>query len=100
MDRKGQGSLEYLLIIGGAVLVAAVVLAIVTNLTTGGGNKINIERLNAICASQPQTQCALVDPDGLGASVPASCRWSATLTRCMGCLNSVVAPVACVPAVP
>ena len=34
MDNKGQGSLEYLLLIGGAVAVAAIVIGIL--MTTGG----------------------------------------------------------------
>ena len=32
MDRKGQGALEYLLLIGGAVLVAAIVIALITGI--------------------------------------------------------------------
>ena len=34
MDVKGQGALEYLLLIGGAVLVAAIVIALVTGIPT------------------------------------------------------------------
>lgn len=32
MDVKGQGALEYLLLIGGAVLVAAIVIALITGI--------------------------------------------------------------------
>jgi len=35
MDKKGQGALEYLLIIGGAVLVAAITIALITGTTAG-----------------------------------------------------------------
>ena len=35
MDVKGQGALEYLLLIGGAVLVAAIVIALITGIPTG-----------------------------------------------------------------
>jgi uncharacterized protein (UPF0333 family) len=35
MDKKGQGALEYLLLIGGAVLVASIVIALITGTTAG-----------------------------------------------------------------
>jgi len=35
MDVRGQGALEYLLLIGGAVLVAAIVIALITGIPTG-----------------------------------------------------------------
>jgi uncharacterized protein (UPF0333 family) len=34
MDVKGQGALEYLLLIGGAVLVAAIVIALISGMPT------------------------------------------------------------------
>lgn len=36
MDNKGQGALEYLLLIGGAVLIAAIVIVILNSLGTTG----------------------------------------------------------------
>ena len=36
MDVKGQGALEYLLLIGGAVLVAAIVIALITGIPGTG----------------------------------------------------------------
>ena len=44
MDNKAQGALEYLLLIGGAVLIAAVVIVILTSLTgtEGTNNAINL----------------------------------------------------------
>lgn len=36
MDTKGQGALEYLLLIGGAVLIAAIVIVILNSLGTTG----------------------------------------------------------------
>jgi uncharacterized protein (UPF0333 family) len=35
MDKKGQGALEYLLIIGGAVLVAAITIALISGTASG-----------------------------------------------------------------
>ena len=39
MDNKAQGALEYLLLIGGAVLIAAVVIALLAGLGTTGKNE-------------------------------------------------------------
>lgn len=36
MDRKGQGALEYLLLIGGAVLVAVIVITLLLQITAQG----------------------------------------------------------------
>jgi len=54
MDCRGQGSLEYLLLIGGAVLVAAIVIGILVTQSTSSANVIGIgsnkfqQGLNAI----------------------------------------------------
>ena len=41
MDEKGQGALEYLLLIGGAVLVAVVVIVLILQLGKGTGGQVN-----------------------------------------------------------
>ena len=41
MDNKGQGALEYLLLIGGAVLIAAIVIVILNSLGTTGTETTN-----------------------------------------------------------
>lgn len=41
MDNKGQGALEYLLLIGGAVLIAAIVIVILNSLGTTGKSASN-----------------------------------------------------------
>jgi len=41
MDNKAQGALEYLLIIAGAVILAAVVIVVMSNITTPVANKTN-----------------------------------------------------------
>ena len=41
MNSKGQGALEYLLLIGGAVLVAAIVIALLVGLPGGSANPAN-----------------------------------------------------------
>lgn len=41
MDEKGQGALEYLLLIGGAVLVAVIVIVLLVSLSGSMGNAAN-----------------------------------------------------------
>lgn len=41
MDNKAQGALEYLLLIGGALIVAAVVIALAMNVMTGANASAN-----------------------------------------------------------
>ncbi|MFH1696426.1 MAG: class III signal peptide-containing protein [Candidatus Diapherotrites archaeon] len=41
MDEKGQGALEYLLLIGGAVLVAVVVIVLIISLAGDTGDTVN-----------------------------------------------------------
>lgn len=45
MDNRGQGALEYLLLIGGAVLIATIVLLIIIG-STGSTNQIINSNLN------------------------------------------------------
>ena len=42
MDNKGQGALEYLLLIGGAVLIAAIVIVVLNSLAGSGSNSANL----------------------------------------------------------
>ena len=57
MNLKGQGALEYLLLIGGAVLVAAIVIALVTGIPS---TVTNPEALT-YCGSQPTfVECSAV----------------------------------------
>jgi len=48
-SRKGQGSLEYLLLIGGAVLVAAIVIALVISSGTSGGGETKLRTAAGLC---------------------------------------------------
>ena len=66
MNRKGQGALEYLLLIGGAVLVAVIVITLLLNIS--GDTRTDTEatvdaaaiqaceaRLGALCPGMTQT---------------------------------------------
>ncbi len=54
MEKKGQGALEYLLLIGGAVLIAVIVIAVITGLANTSGNTVNT---SATCAIKTCDQC-------------------------------------------
>ncbi|MBN2067988.1 MAG: class III signal peptide-containing protein [Candidatus Diapherotrites archaeon] len=57
MNGKGQGALEYLLLIGGAVLVAAIVIALITGTASGQKDP----RAMAKCALHADCQSCLAD---------------------------------------
>jgi len=50
MDNKAQGALEYLLLIGGALIVAAVVIALAMNLM-GSGKTVATNASTAVNSS-------------------------------------------------
>ncbi len=68
MNLKGQGALEYLLLIGGAVLVAAIVIALVTGIPTSQPNPA----VAAACASQTSCPTCIIE-DVAGTPVGADC---------------------------
>ena len=68
---KGQGSLEYLLIIGGAIAIAAIVIYLVLS-STGSGNE----------ASAEQQRRALIAEECAGACADASYCGSDTNLEC------------------
>jgi len=56
MDVRGQGALEYLLLIGGAVLVAAIVIALITGVPATVSNP----EAETYCASQPTYETCII----------------------------------------
>ena len=83
LNKKGQGALEYLLLIGGAVLVAAVVLSLITGIAQTGESAATARATEAICAPLNEARCGVDDPDGEGDLLPAACTWDATNKRCV-----------------
>lgn len=81
-QRRGQGALEYLLLIGGAVIVAAVVLTLVTGLTATGQQAAQSRATDALCAPFAKQDCSLKDPDGTGSLNPLDCIWSSARNAC------------------
>ncbi len=82
---KGQGSLEYLLILGGAILVAVIIIAAITLLPNPKTTQINA--LAASCsASVSQEACqAIPVATGLTGGAAASCPASYTGVAAKGC---------------
>jgi hypothetical protein len=96
MNTKGQGALEYLLLIGGAVLVAAIVIALVTGIPTTTPDP----RISAGCASQFTCQaCVAYDVTGVGGALDCRAQMSdnSYLTTVATCNSATVAFKACVP---
>ena len=77
MNLKGQGALEYLLLIGGAVLVAAIVIALVTGIPGTSPNPA----IAAACAQRTTCASCIAYEDG-GTGTGLSCdAITATQTR-------------------
>ncbi|MCR4335725.1 MAG: class III signal peptide-containing protein [archaeon] len=49
MDKKGQGALEYLLLIGGAVLVAVIVITLLLSIADTGQDETSQSTAAALC---------------------------------------------------
>lgn len=102
MNRKGQGALEYMILIAGAVLVAAIVIAIVTGLTTGGEEASEQREIDALCAGIPGNRCGVesiapIDPDALSTKLgTANCLWDVALDRCRGTTSVIELEAECV----
>ena len=70
MNKKGQGALEYLLLIGGAVLVAAIVIALLTGVPSGLPDPqkaaVCATRVNcAACVADTTNSCTAVGVDAI-----------------------------------
>jgi len=73
---KAQGALEYLLIIGGAVLVAALVIVLVLGASGPTTSNTQQQILNSLCARFSQTDCPTGDPTS---ACTDSCQWSGNI---------------------
>ena len=76
MEHKGQGALEYLLLIGGAILVAVIVIALIVGLGGTGGAEAQKSVRDGLCAkysdSQNNCEAKTVSFDG----VDYTCAWN------------------------
>lgn len=94
MNSKGQGALEYLLLIAGAVLVAAIVISIIVSIPSGGS--IDKRMLDAWCAAYGTSlECTGSDPDGPGDCDVGDCAWDSTTYDPPRCVGRSDAPSGC-----
>ena len=96
MERKGQGALEYLLLIGGAILVAVIVISILVGLGSGGGVEATRAAANALCAKYPTgascNSLAAVggadDDNVTGGTCTYMCNFDIVLNRCVAVITA------------
>ena len=62
MERKGQGALEYLLLIGGAVLIAVIVITLLLGLGGTSQGDTELTAAQGIC-NQKMSTLKLTDPN-------------------------------------
>ena len=55
MNTKGQGALEYLLLIGGAVLVAVIVITLLLGITSEGQSSTELSTATTLCKNNAVT---------------------------------------------
>jgi len=94
MDRKAQGAIEYLLIIGAAILIVAIVILAVTGIlsggqtTAGGANSDVNSATGGLSQLQCNGNCTALDGNaccngGVDHNVGTYCNLSKTLGKCV-----------------
>ena len=83
---KAQGSIEYLLILGGVIMVAVIVISVLVRLTPGPEKEIDTGTINLFCSHKAINNCCgqTVKYDGqtYGCKVDATntqCKWEVTI---------------------
>ncbi|GEM_PF-5776915 len=92
-NQKGQGSIEYLLILGGAILVAVIIIAAVVSLgqSTGGG-ALSRNTLQGLCSTQgSETACEALAFDK--AATTTNCQYGTTAADCCWKAGGTLEPV-------
>ncbi|VVB76575.1 Class III signal peptide [uncultured archaeon] len=89
MERKGQGAIEYLLIIGAAILVVAIVIVAITSVTSANSKVSTSDQNNASAILKCQVDCnnmgscgTIAAPTGCALNAPSSCVISGATTSC------------------
>jgi len=82
MERKGQGALEYLLLIGAAVGIAAIVMLVMFNLAQQQEVQTARKEISLICAQQMnvadcETEVGTVTRNTSIYVIEADCTWTA-----------------------
>ena len=81
MNKKGQGALEYLLLIGGALLVAVIVITIITSVGSASGKQTEYNAIKAICTGF-KTPSACQNSEIVVGSSSCDCIWPIALDAC------------------
>jgi len=86
---RAQTTLEYLLLVGGVILIGAIVLAIVSQLVSQQEQVTKYRVTDSLCAPLRFSDCSNRDPDGPGELGTKACKWTGTQQsgQCTGCTN-------------
>jgi len=71
---SAQGALEYILLIGGAILVAIIAIAVILSITTSSESETETAFVSALCSKYPQRECDGKEVDVRGNTF--FCRWT------------------------
>lgn len=66
-DKKAQGALEYLLIIGGAIVLAAIVIAVVVNIANQAKENVDVNVIDYNSYLPPKDYNSYLPPKTEGA---------------------------------
>lgn len=77
MNKRGQGALEYLLLIGGAILIAAIVLTVMTGMAQPADEQATIAKNIAVCVKFNNDQC------GKAVYGADACAWNLAEDKCL-----------------
>ena len=92
MDYRGQGAIEYLLIIGAAILVVAIVILAITGVLSGGQQNLDSTPVNN---SNNLLGCQ-ADLDFMGSNATGTCKTAEgvyTPTACVCCTTHTATQV-------
>ena len=78
MEKKGQGALEYLLLIGGAVLVAVIVITLLLQITSTGQTDTQNTADISSCINRQVLAC----PNSAIDAIRTACTTTPTTTTC------------------
>jgi len=89
MKSLAQITVEYLLLLGGMVLLGAVVLATLAELNETTQNVLEFRAVEAYCGLLSRGDCGKVDPDGASEKLSASsCAYSAEKKKCTAAVSA------------
>jgi uncharacterized protein (UPF0333 family) len=76
MEHKGQGALEYLLLIGGAILVAVIVIALIVGLGGTGGAEATKSIKDGLCAKYSDSSALCTSKQVLYSGTCYACKYN------------------------